>query len=264
MVDLKDYMIIQVFDALLIDEKTNKVIAKDKLQSADIEVSTESKEIKAGQSNAVIATIAASRNITVKLAEPVFNLGNLAMNMGQDIITGAGIAPAMAKIYKVGAEKTIELDNVPIVNSVVIEGGVTATVTTDSKVITLSEGAEGDDVKVLTYLYQTDAKTQTINIDGKKFATAKKLILQTTVFTLEQEPAYYLQYEFPMAKPVENFSIQTKSETDPVVTNLELKILEKGGSQGTIRLIPIEDSVVSYGTLVSEKTKVSNQTIVGK
>ena len=246
MIDLNDYMIIQVFDALLIDEKTGEVIAKDSLQSADIEVSTESKEVKAGQSNAVIATIAASRNITVKLSEPVFNLRNLAMNMGQDIVTGAGVAHAMAKSYTVGSSGAVVLDNIPVAGSVVCEVGVTAVQVADSATITITGKSEGELVKILTYKYETDADTQTIDIDGKKFATAKKLILQTTVFTLDQEPAYYLQYEFPSAKPVENFSIQTKSEAEAVVTNLELKILEKGGKQGLIRLIRHPGAAVSF------------------
>ena len=256
MIDLNEYIIFQVCNAVIIDEAAKRVIAKTNLQSADIEVSTESKEVKAGQSNGVIATISASRNITVKLSEPTFSLESLAMTMGQDITTGVGVAYAMPETHEVGVGKTIKLKHVPIDGSIVIEGGLIATVTEDSKSVVITGATEGEQVKVLTYQYKTAAGTKTINIDNKKFATAKKLILETPVFDLEQNPAFLLQYEFPVAKPVENFTINTKSEQEAVVSNLELKILEKNGSQGVIRLIPFEESVELFALEKEEKEEV--------
>lgn len=260
----QDFIVFNNFEALLIDELTGRVISKSKLDSGNIDVKVEAKEIRAGKKNAIIATIGGSRDITLKMEEPVFNLETLAMQVGQDVIDeGAGIAYAMTEVCTVGTGLTITLKNVPIDGTIVFDGaGITATVTAESKsvVIAGSGVAVGDEVKVLTYQYTTSASSKTITISSDKFAGAKKVIMENEVYDLGENLVGKIQYEFAKAKPVGNFQIDVKGG-DASKNSMEFKVLENNGVLGKATFIPVEESARS---IVGENIFVSPKTITGK
>ncbi len=264
MEQIKDYLVCQIFDALVIDTATNSIVAKDKLASADIEISQEAKEVIGGANSQVLATIGGKRSLSVKLSEPVFSFETLAAQLGQDIITGSGTAFAMPKGYIVNAEKKITLDRVPIDKTLVFaDPSITGTVTSESKEVTIAGADEGDNVLLKTYQYVTPETSKTINIDAKKFATAKRLVLETPVFDLEENKVAVLQWDFAKVKADGSVSFQTKTESEATSNEINFTVLSENGIQGVIRWIPVEDPVGAY-TLVGENTKVGNNTIVGK
>ena len=260
----EDFLVFKNFDALLIDDVTGRVIAKDKLDSGSIDVKVEAKEVRAGKNNSVIATIGGNRDMTIKFEEPVFNLETLAMQVGQDVIDeGIGIAYAMGADYEVGVGKRIELENTPIDGTIVFANkGVTGTVVEDSKAITLTgAGVEvGGTVRISTYQYATSAKTQTINIEAGKFATAKKVILENTVYSLDEVEMGKIQYVFPKAKPSGNFQIDVKGG-DASKNSMEFKVLESNGRLAQAIFIPKDSTVAS---VVSGDIFVSPKTITGR
>lgn len=261
---IQDYLVCQVFDALIIDNVTGAVVAKDKLESADIDISQEAKEVIGGANAQVLATIGGKRALTVKLSEPVFSFETLADQLGQDIITGSGTAFAMPKGYIVDAQKKITLDREAIDGTIVFaDTSVSGTVTSGNKQVTLTGAKEGDNVLIKTYQYITPASSKTINIDAKKFTTAKRLVLETPVFDLEENKVAVLQWDFAKVKGNGSVSFQTKTESEAISNAMELTVLSENGVQGTIRWIPVEDASEAY-TLVGENTKVGNNTVVGK
>ena len=262
----EDLIVFNNYEALLVDTVTGRIIAKNNLDSGNIDVKVDSKEIRAGKNNGIIATIGASRDITVKLEEPIFNLDTLAMQVGQDVIDeGAKISHKMTKTYTVGAGLTIALDEVPIDGTIAFENpGITATVTAENKSIVISGNgvAVGDEVKILTYQHTTNAKSQSIKIRSDKFASAKKLILENTVYELSGKPIAIIQYIFPQAKPTGNFSIDVKGG-DAAKNAMEFKILDKQGELGEVLVIPLDaearNAVVGDRTIISEKLKVNTR-----
>ena len=262
----EDFIIFKNFDALIIDEVSNRVIAKSKLDSGNIDVKVEAKEIRAGKENSIIATIGGNRDITLKMEEPVFNLETLAMQVGQDVIDeGAGIAYAMSKVYDVGIGLAITLDEVPIDGTFVFENpGITATITADSKIITIAGSgiAAGDEIRILTYQYATSASTQTININAGTFAGAKRVVMENDVYDLSENKVGKIQYEFSKAKPVGNFNIDVKGG-DASKNSMEFKVLAHNGKLGKAMFIPVS-SASSYASVVGENVFVSKKTITGK
>lgn len=235
-----------VFDVLLIDSKSNEVVAIDTLTDAGIDVKVDVKEVRGGKGHKRIATLSAKRDINIKLSNPVWDYRILAMQLGQEIKTGEGKGYASPKIYKVGSSNKITLDKEPtsVETIVVTKDGTkieTENLQLSTKDLTFSSGAtENDEVEVVTYEYKTAATSETIAIDSKRFAKAWKVVLKTLEINADGTDAADLQIIFPSAQLTGNFSINTKSERDAVSTDIELQIIEGGTSvQGEIVREPI-------------------------
>lgn len=258
----KDYIICQVFEALIIDPITGSIEAKDCLESGDLDISQEAKDVIAGKAGSTITQIAGKRQIVIKFSEPVFNLQSLSNQLGSICKSGAVTAYAMPKSYKVGTGKRITLEHTPVEGTLVFEKStISGTVTADSKDVTLTGADVGEEVRVKTYQYLTPSTTQTIEIYADKFATAKKLVLETEVFDKEGALVGFLQLDFPRVKSNGAISMQTKTEKEAVSSAFEFTVLAEHEKQGTIKFIPIENSSEAYSivgdnTIVSEKTKV--------
>lgn len=264
MVELGGYLICQVFDALVIDTATGSVVAKDELESADIDISQEAKEVIGGRGGNVLATIGGKRNISVKLSEPTFNLQSLADQLGAILKSGAVLADAMPETVEVNSEKKITLKHIPVEDTILFENSkITGVVTSESKEVTVTGANAGDRIKVKTYQYLTPANTKYFDIDAKKFATSKKLVLETPVFDKDEKEVAYLQLVFPKVKSNGAVSLQTKTETEAVSSSVEFTVLSEGGKQGTVRWIPIEDADALAYSVVGDNTIVGNNTIVG-
>lgn len=260
----QNFMYIENYEVLVIDDETGVVIAKDNIDSGSIDVKVDAKEIRAGKNNSVIATIGGSRDITVKFEEPVFNLETLAMQLGQNVIDeGAGIGYAMPNEYTVETSLKITLEHEPIEGTIKFEDkGITATVTSGSKQITISGAgvAVGDTIKVITYQYVTSEKTQTINIGAGNFATAKRVILSQDAYTTEGVLLGTTQFIFPKAKLSGNFQLDAKGG-DASKNAMEFKVIGNKNDLGKVVFMPTE---VGAELRVSDKILVSQQTKLGK
>src|SRR5690606_25794688 len=98
----------------------------------------------------------------------------LAKQLGQPIVTGAGVAYAMPKWYKVESGLTIELENTPVSATplaIYDELGARINGTLSGKTVTFAGGVTvGDIIEVRTYTYATSASTESIKIDNAVFA----------------------------------------------------------------------------------------------
>lgn len=247
----KRRLIADVFDAVFFQEDV-VAFTSDTLQDGNIEVSVGETEVRGGKGNGKIATLHSGRDITVTLTDPVFKYSTLAMQLGQDIVTGAGVGYVMPKKYTValdGADLKITLEKEPkdATKLKLSIDGTALVVTTDytlaGNVVTIIKVgvAEGDIVDVEPYAYTTAVTSERIAIDDKTFAKGGKLVLQTIEIDTEENPVSNLFYVFYSAQPSGNFSVNTASEREASATEIELTITkpDSGDEIGYILREPI-------------------------
>ncbi|WP_310877163.1 hypothetical protein [Priestia megaterium] len=243
--------IADVFEALVFD-KNGEVICQDTLQQANIQVEVEENEVRGGQGNDLLLTLHGAKNVTITLNNPVWNFELLAMRLGSDVVTGASVAYATHS-YKtaatgVAANTTeITLDKEPIEGTLKMEmsdGTPIAGYTVNGKTVVISDVVvqDGDEIKVLTYQYNTPASTKTTVIDSKKFPPDVKIVLQTLKIDDQEQPEAFLQFQFDRAKPASNFTMNTQSQREAAVDEQTFKVMKPKGSDqlGTLKEIPID------------------------
>lgn len=234
----EDYLIVDVFDCYVISDQ-GQVICQDRLTSSGIEISVDATEIRGGKGNGLIATVGGNKDLSITTEEPTFRIENLALQMGTEIKTGAGVA-YKSKEYTVSGGK-ITLDETPITNTVKVygdEGEISVSSSVSGKDVTLN-GKNGQKVKVV-YQYNTPATSDTIEINAKKFPTAKKIVLETIVIDSSENEVATLQLEIPKAKPDGSFSLSTSSSKEATSTSITWKAMaDSNGKLGEFKLIPI-------------------------
>lgn len=244
-------LIADVFDVLLIDSEKN-VIATTTLTEANIDVSVQENDVRGGRGNQLLGILHSDRDITINLTDAEFKYEWLAKNLGQDIITGAGVAYAMPKWYEavdnMGSVE-ITLDNEPLATDsglkIYDEDGVEIALTTGytivGSVVTLVDGVAGDRVEVRTYKYNTDAKTETIEIDNSIFAKGVQCVLETLEIDGEENPLATIQYQFDKALPSGNFTINTASARTGQTQAFNLRVIKPANSTkvGKVLRIPV-------------------------
>lgn len=236
---LQRTLIADVFDAAFY-QGDRLAFVSDTLTDAGIDVKVNEKEVRGGKGNGLIATLHSSRDITVKLTDPVFRFETLAMQLGTDIVTGEGIGYCMIRYYPVkveSAKKQITLEKLPLKATDVelFHKGEKLKaedyVITDSVVEFKSDKVkELDKITVYPYAYRTNASARLIEINSDTFATGGKLVLETIEINEKEIPTARLFYVFENALPTGNFSINSKSEKDASPVELELKIAKPADS----------------------------------
>lgn len=240
---IDELLIIDVFYALILDEKGN-MICMDRLKQADVSASVDGVEITGGRRQQLIANVGGKKTLTVTTNEPMFRLDALAMSLGEDIKTGASVAYTMPKTYDV-KEKVVDLEQTPIEGSLIIYGEdgqkiESSDYSLSAKKVTFTS-YDGAKAKI-TYQYNTPEGTHTLNISSSNFPKAKRLILETIVIDKDENPVALFQLDFPSAKPNGSFNLATSESVEAVANEIEWAITDNGGSLGTVRLIPIEDA----------------------
>lgn len=232
----KRKLIADVFDVAFYHDD---VIAftSDTLTDANIEVAVNETEVRGGKGNGLIATLHSGRDITITITDPIFKLETLALQLGQDIITGAGVGyttlEKLAVVLEV-ADKIITLPKTPKYPAKlkVSLDGVDLIETTDytlsGTTITITKvGVEVEDIiEVQPYAYDTSATSEKIVIDNKTYAIGGKLVLSTLETDTEEKPTANLFYVFHSAQPSGNFTVNTTSEKEANATEIELKVLK--------------------------------------
>lgn len=243
-------LIADIFDVICIDD-SKEVIATTTLQSANIDVSVQENEWRGGRGNALLGVIHSQRDINISLSDAEFRYDWLAKQLGQSIVTGAGVAWTMPKWYPVTGTtpKIITLDETPLsIDDLVIYSGTTKLVkTTDftlaTNVVTIVKAgiATGDRLEVRTFKYNTSSTTETISIDNSVFADGMQIILETIEIDRDEIPLYKVQYQFTEAVPTGNFTIDTSSERNGVAQSFNLKVIKPVNNTvvGKVLRIPI-------------------------
>ena len=230
-----------IADVFKLDFLQNEVtaISCDTLTDAGIEIKANTKEVRGGQGNNLIATLHSSRDITVTATEATFDFGVLATSLGSPIVVGAGVGytPRQSYTAKTSETKTqIALKKTPLdANKFVIYGadGIALVKTTD---YTLTGGTvefvgskvkDGDVVTVDAYKYSTNAKSERISIGANTYAKGGKLVLTTLeIDSATENPVSTIQFVFPNCIPLGDVKFDTKSERDAVPTNLQFNVLK--------------------------------------
>jgi hypothetical protein len=235
-------VIADVFEALLIDTDGD-TIGTATLQEANIEVQVQENDVRGGRGNQLLGILHSDRDIMINLTDINFRYDWMAKQMGQDIVTGAGVAYAMPKSYTVvdndtvttGNQPGITLDKTPSASTslaIYNASGVRITgftVTTNKVDFAGATPAVvvGDVVDVRTYTYATDAQTQTINIDNAVFAKGVKAILETLEVDESTETATHkIQYQFDNTLPSGNFTVNTSSEKTASTQAFNLRVVK--------------------------------------
>ena len=252
-------LVADVFDVVILDS-TNNPIASTTLQDANIEISMTANDVRAGKGNQLIAIIHSTRDINIPLTDVEWNYEYLAMQLGQDINTGAGVAYAMPKWYTAVAESSnvkITLDEAPkmttggtpapVLLKIYKEDGTAVSgthITVAAKVVTIAAagGVEaGDKVEVRTYVYESSATTQKISIDDTVFPKDFKIVLETIEIDSDESPTHRLQYQFDRSKPTGNITLNTSSERNASTQVMNLRVLKPKTSTevGRVLRIPI-------------------------
>lgn len=235
-------VVADVFEVVLVDTDGD-VVGSTTLQDGNIETQVQENDVRAGRGNQLMGVLHSDRDITLNLTDIGFRYEWIAKQLGQPIVTGAGVAYAMPKWYVVVSESTnkvITLDETPdTIDNVAIydDKGVKLVKTTDftlatNKVTILKAGiSAGANVELRTYTYATDADTQTIEIDNSVFAKGVKAILETVEIDESTEQATHkLQWQFDNALPSGNFTISTTSAKEASAQAFNLRVVKPKNS----------------------------------
>jgi hypothetical protein len=239
-----------IMEMVCIDNVTGEVIASNTLQESGIDVQVKESEIRGSRGNALQAVLHSDRDINLSTKDSNFRYDVLAKQLGQSIVTGAGVAWSMPKWYTAAGTTTIKvtLDNAPLASGHGIKlfkadgTPITSGFTVAGSDITFSTGvAASDQIEVRTYKYATAATTQTLNIDNAVFAKGMTVILETLEIDSNEKPIFRKQFIFDSAIPTGNFSINTTSERNGVAPEFNLRVVKPPNSTvvGRVLRIPI-------------------------
>ena len=209
-------------------------ITSETLTDGKITVEVNSTDVKGGRGNFKIATLHSGRDITIECNDPCFDYNILALNLGQDVITGKGIGYCMTRKYKV-KNKKIVLEEIPYNASEVVmyyKGELLEPVTdyeissTDNITVTFSKPEVEDEqyVTVRPYRFETDDDSEIISINSNTYAKGGKLVLETLEKNTNEESVARIQYVFPSAQPDGNFEVDTQSEVQASSTPLKFTV----------------------------------------
>lgn len=248
-------LVADVFDLLIYDEEENDVIATTTLQDANIEINTESNDVRAGKGNQLISIIHSERDINIPVTDVEWKPEYLAMQLGQTVTTGAGEAYHMPvhKVAEEGAETEevkITLDEEPkmengepvLLKIYDMEGESVTIDSVDGKDVLLDGVDVGDRVEVRTFLYETDEETEKIVIDDTVWPKDYKLILETLEIDRNEQPTHKLQYIFDRGKPTGEVTIDTESERDASTQEMEFRVLKPEWTTEVGRILRIKIS----------------------
>lgn len=254
-------LIADIFEVVLIDSNGD-VFATTTLQEGNIDFSVQESDVRGGRSNQLITVLHSDRDINISLTDVEFKYDWLAKQLGQDIVTGENIAYKMPKWYSVtdideattGDQPGIILDETPVAtdSGLVIytdedaSGQKITGYTVSGNVVDLSAAtpavAVGDKVYVKTYRYNTNAQTQTINIDNAIFPNGVKAVLETLEIDENETARYKVQYQFDSCLPTGNFTINTSSAREASTQEFGLRVVKPGNSTvvGKCLRIPLQ------------------------
>lgn len=143
-------LIADVFD-VIIEDNDGDVIATTTLQQANIDVTVQETEVRGGKGNQLLGVLHSNRDIMINLTDAEFKYEWMAKQLGQDIVTGAGVAYAMPKFFTAAGVKQIS-------NFLVTTGSSSAsnlTITLAGVAVTVAVGAADTTTAVATLIRAT-------------------------------------------------------------------------------------------------------------
>ena len=244
-------LVADVFNVLLIDD-TGTIFASTTLQSADIDIKVDSKEVKAGRGDALISILHSGRQVDIKLSEATFKYDWLAKQLGTTVGSAAATtAWAMPTFYTAATTTGVTITILPLPlatlsgieiysSAGVLLAPATYSVVAATGVVTFTSGVvAGAIVEVRGYKYTTASTATTVTISNATFADGVICVLETLEIDEDETNLAKIQYIFDEVLPSGNFTISTKKERDANISNFELKAIKPRTSDTIGRIIRI-------------------------
>ena len=255
----KPTLLVDIFDAYFfkVNPKTGKkelVFKSENLTESGIENALDKEEVRNGKRNKLFAILQTNKSANVKLTQNVFNFEAIAVNTGEEIVTGAGVGliteDTKLTVVSSGSDKTITLPETPVEDVILSKDGTVLNKETDytisDKTVTISKvDISADDVIVVSpYKFKTSEKTRTITVKADTLAKGGELILKTIEIDKNNNKVADFYVRFPNVVPDGEWSIDLSSEVQPTDLAINMTVLtsdEDGNTLYEIVEIPVED-----------------------
>ena len=237
-------LIVDVFDAFF--RKNGKVVFySENLTSSNLTNKIDQAEVKNGKGNKLFAMLNKSKSASIELNSNVFSFATVAMQTGQDIVTGKGIAFKAVEKLKVTTAGEVDLTETPLfpieiqvmdiktgkeIAGSVVGKKFTATVATDLPLDAI--------VKVMPYKFETPATASTLTVDTESFAEGGELVLTTYERNADNKIIADVQIICQHAMPDGSWELATQSEVQPKDMKITMNILadEEGNYYKIVRI----------------------------
>src|ERR1035437_5196583 len=245
-------MIAKIFKALLIDNVTKDEFATATLEEAGVTIDSATQDVEGG--GGLVSVLHLPKKESINLKDVRFHFDILAKQLGCDIVIGAGEAyafPVDKTIVLDATVKTITLPQTPktSANVKLYKANTTTAIANTDYTITGTDVEftgiayeEGDIISVGSYIYATSATTGTITINNSAYRHGITCVLETLEIDELELPLNTIQIVLDKCVFDGSVKIDTKTKTDAVRHDFNLKCLNKIGEDiaGRIVRIPIE------------------------
>ena len=253
----KPTLLVDIFDAYLfkpnpLTGEKELVFKSENLTESGIENALDKVEVRNGKRNKLFAILQSNKSANVTLTQNVFNFEAIAVNTGEEIVTGAGVGltdEVTLTVVDDSGDLKITLPELPLDKVVLFKGGVALVETTDYTIsdkevtITKSTVAENDKIVVVPYKFETSAKTRTITVKADTLAKGGELILKTIEIDKNNNKVADFYVRFPNVVPDGEWSISLSSEVQPTDLAINVTVLtsdEDGNTLYEIVEVPVE------------------------
>ena len=253
----KPTLLVDIFDAYLfkpnpLTGEKELVFKSENLTESGIENALDKVEVRNGKRNKLFAILQSNKSANITLTQNVFNFEAIAVNTGEEIVTGAGVGltdEVTLTVVDDSGDLKITLPELPLDKVVLFKDGVALVETTDYTVsdkevtITKSGIVEDDKIVVVPYKFETSAKTRTITVKADTLAKGGELILKTIEIDKNNNKVADFYVRFPNVVPDGEWSISLSSEVQPTDLAINVTVLtsdEDGNTLYEIVEVPVE------------------------
>lgn len=253
----KPTLLVDIFDAYLfkpnpLTGEKELVFKSENLTESGIENALDKTEVRNGKRNKLFAILQSNKSANITLTQNVFNFEAIAVNTGEEIVTGAGVGltdEVTLTVVDDSSTLKITLPEKPLDKVVLFKDGVALVETTDytiaDKVVTITKSgiAKDDKIVVVPYKFETSAKTRTITVKADTLAKGGELILKTIEIDKNNNKVADFYVRFPNVVPDGEWSISLSSEVQPTDLAINMTVLtsdEDGNTLYEIVEVPVE------------------------
>lgn len=253
----KPTLLVDIFDAYLfkpnpLTGEKELVFKSENLTESGIENALDKVEVRNGKRNKLFAILQSNKSANVTLTQNVFNFEAIAVNTGEEIVTGAGVGltdEVALTVVDDSGDLKITLPELPLDKVVLFKDGVALVETTDytvsDKEVTITKSGidENDKIVVVPYKFETSAKTRTITVKADTLAKGGELILKTIEIDKNNNKVADFYVRFPNVVPDGEWSISLSSEVQPTDLAINVTVLtsdEDGNTLYEIVEVPVE------------------------
>lgn len=253
----KPTLLVDIFDAYLfkpnpLTGEKELVFKSENLTESGIENALDKTEVRNGKRNKLFAILQSNKSANITLTQNVFNFEAIAVNTGEEIVTGAGVGltdEVTLTVVDDSSTLKITLPEKPLDKVVLFKDGVALIETTDytiaDKVVTITKSgiAKDDKIVVVPYKFETSEKTRTITVKADTLAKGGELILKTIEIDKNNNKVADFYVRFPNVVPDGEWSISLSSEVQPTDLAINMTVLtsdEDGNTLYEIVEVPVE------------------------